>query len=271
MAGVIVVFDFDKTIIDVDSDDWVIDGLGLTERFNELLHTMPWNCLMDKLLGELNEQGRTIEDIAACLKSIPLHPQIISAIKSAYSLGCDLRVVSDANMFYIETILKHHELFDYFSEINTNPSYVDDNGRLTIVPYHDFHTSVHGCALCPPNMCKGLIIDRIRDSTMKDSTAAKKFIYLGDGRGDYCPALKLDESDKVLPRKDYPLWNLIQKNPQLIRAEIHAWCNAAELEETLVQLIHANTSDSIAADCKSLSALPSHHEALVLHPLPVQQ
>ncbi|CAN6456942.1 unnamed protein product [Victoria cruziana] len=227
--------------------------------------------LQDKLLGELNEQGRTVEDIAACLKRIPLHPEIISAIKSAYCLGCDLRVASDANMFYIETILRHHGLFDCFSEINSNPSYVDDNGRLRILPYHDFHASVHGCALCPRNMCKGSIIDRIRASTMKDSAAEKKFIYLGDGSGDYCPTLKLDGSDKVLPRKDYPLWNLIQKNPQLVRAEIHAWCNGAELEETLVQLIHSLSSHSIAADCKSLSALPSHHEALVRDPLPVQQ
>lgn len=50
MAGVVVVFDFDRTIIDVDSDNWVIDGMGLTERFNELFHSTPWNCLMVGLL-----------------------------------------------------------------------------------------------------------------------------------------------------------------------------------------------------------------------------
>ena len=46
----------------------------------------------------------------------------------------DLRVVSDANMFFIETILKHLGNKDYFSEINTN----------------------HGCGPCPLNMCKVL-------------------------------------------------------------------------------------------------------------------
>ena len=45
-AAIVVVFDFDKTIIDVDSDNWVIDELGFTELFNQLLHTMPWNSLM---------------------------------------------------------------------------------------------------------------------------------------------------------------------------------------------------------------------------------
>jgi hypothetical protein len=46
MAGVVVVFDFDKTIIDCDSDNWVIDELGFTDLFEELLPTMPWNSLM---------------------------------------------------------------------------------------------------------------------------------------------------------------------------------------------------------------------------------
>jgi pyridoxal phosphate phosphatase PHOSPHO2 len=45
-AASVVVFDFDKTIIDVDSDNWVIDELGFTESFNQLLPTMSWNSLM---------------------------------------------------------------------------------------------------------------------------------------------------------------------------------------------------------------------------------
>ncbi|WOL01506.1 hypothetical protein Cni_G10223 [Canna indica] len=33
-----------------------------------------------------------------------------------------------------------------FSEMNTNPGYVDEEGRLRILPYHDFSTSYHGRA-----------------------------------------------------------------------------------------------------------------------------
>lgn len=46
MAGVVVVFDFDKTIVECDSDNWVVDELGATDLFNQLLPTMPWNTLM---------------------------------------------------------------------------------------------------------------------------------------------------------------------------------------------------------------------------------
>jgi hypothetical protein len=39
----LLVFDFDKTIVDCDSDNWVVDALGATERFDELLLQLPWN------------------------------------------------------------------------------------------------------------------------------------------------------------------------------------------------------------------------------------
>lgn len=63
--------------------------------------------------------------------------------------------MSDANLFYIETILQHLGISEYFTEINTNPGFVDDEGKLRILPYVDFVNSPHGCKnVCPPNMCK---------------------------------------------------------------------------------------------------------------------
>ncbi|KAK2654054.1 hypothetical protein Ddye_013910 [Dipteronia dyeriana] len=275
MAGKIVaVFDFDKTIIDLDSDNWVVDELGGTELFNQLLPTMPWNSLMDKMMKELHSQGKTIEDIEEVLKRVPIHPRIIPAIKSAHALGCELRILSDANMFFIEAILNHLGLKDYFSEINSNPSFVDEEGRLRILPYHDFTTYSHGCSLCPPNMCKGLIIERIQASLAKEGDK-KKMIYLGDGSGDYCPSLKLKEDDHVMPRKNFPLWDLIFSNPNKIKAEIHEWTNGEELEKVLLQIINKISLDEeeegkstrasqllSASDCKLQIISASAHEAL---------
>ncbi|KAL5728829.1 3'(2'),5'-bisphosphate nucleotidase [Ranunculus cassubicifolius] len=237
-AQMVIVFDFDKTIIDCDSDNWVVEQLGLTELFQELMFTLPWNVLMDRMMEELHLQGRTIEDIAECLKRAPIHPKTISAIQSAHALGCELKIVSDANHFFIETILKHYGLMEYFSEINTNPVSVDEEGRLRISPFHDFVSSPHGCPLCPPNMCKGLVIERIRASALTNDK--KRFIYIGDGRGDFCPSTKLNKEDYVMPKKNYPLWEKIQSNPTLIKAEIHEWSNGEELEQILLHLIETN-------------------------------
>ncbi|RRT74623.1 hypothetical protein B296_00018662 [Ensete ventricosum] len=95
-TNIVVVFDFDKTIIDCDSDNWVIDHLGGTQLFDELLKTMPWNSAMvcifavldaDRMMGEFHSQGRTIEEVAESLRRAPLPANTIAAIKSAYALG----------------------------------------------------------------------------------------------------------------------------------------------------------------------------------------
>ncbi|CAN0881725.1 Inorganic pyrophosphatase 1 [Linum grandiflorum] len=248
MAGMVVVFDFDKTIIDVDSDNWVIDELGFTDLFNQLLPTMPWNSLMDRMMKEIYEQGKTIDDIVAVLNRIPIHPRVVPAIKSAYALGCELRIVSDANLFFIETILEHLGLRSYFSEINTNPGFVDELGRVRISPHHDFTTSLHGCTLCPPNMCKGLVMERMQQAKEEGT----QMIYLGDGAGDYCPSLKLTETDYVMPRKNFPVWDLISRNPMVIKAEIHEWSDGADLERVLLQIIahHDLLATTNTTDCK---------------------
>lgn len=49
MAGMVVIFDFDKTIIDCDSDNWVVEELGINHLFTQLLHKLPWNSIMVSL------------------------------------------------------------------------------------------------------------------------------------------------------------------------------------------------------------------------------
>ncbi|KAK3004575.1 hypothetical protein RJ639_018536 [Escallonia herrerae] len=241
MAGMMVVFDFDRTVIDDDSDRWVVVEMGLAPLFNQLRSTLPWNSLMDRMMKELHSKGKTVEDIAECLKRVPLHPRVITAIKSAHSLGCNLKVLSDANQFFIETILKHYGVYGCFSEVITNPTLVDGEGRLRIFPYHDSASSPHSCNLCPQNLCKGLEIERIR--ACSSDNGKKRFIYLGDGRGDICPSLKLGEGDNLMPRKNFPLWDHIHSNPMRFKAEVREWSDAEELEKILIQLIYETSTE----------------------------
>jgi phosphoethanolamine/phosphocholine phosphatase len=262
MARVIVVFDFDKTIIDVDSDNWVVDSLGATAEFERLLPTMPWNTLMDTMMCELHARGHTLADVASALKAAPLDPRVAAAVRAAHALGCDLRVLSDANAFFIDTALDHHGLRSCFSEVNTNPSRVDSSGaRLRVAPCHQFDLAAgvvaHGCGLgtCPPNMCKGLVLDRV----LREAEAeGKRVIYLGDGRGDYCPALRLRREDLVMPRRGFPVWDLISDDPARVRAEVHPWSDGAEMEDTLLRLVRRVLVEDAALlplDCK-LQTLP---------------
>lgn len=282
-GSVVLVFDFDKTIIDCDSDNWVVDALGATERFDELLLHLPWNSAIDAMMGELHSQGKTIEEIKERLRTAPLSPHIVTAIESAYALGCELRIVSDANAFFIDTVLAHHGLAGYFSEVNTNPARVDADGRLRISPYHDFHASGHGCTLatCPPNMCKGKVMEKILQELSVAAGAAaagkqrRRVVYLGDGRGDYCSSLKLAERDYMMPRKGYPVWELIASDRRAVRADVREWAEAEDLEKVLLNIIHecAAVEDGgeimgmvVPDQCHDLPSLASAHEAVAVLP-----
>ncbi|KAF5187154.1 Cobw-domain-containing protein [Thalictrum thalictroides] len=67
----------------------------------------------------------------------------------------------------------------------------------------------------------GPVVERIMASAVADGKY--RFIYLGDGKGDLCPITKLREQDFVMPRKDYPVWDLICSNPLLVKAGVHEW------------------------------------------------
>lgn len=49
------------------------------------------------------------------------------------------------------------------------------------------------------HLLQGAIVAGIKNCALPESK--KRFIYLGDGRGDFCPSLKLEGQDHVLPRK----------------------------------------------------------------------
>lgn len=54
-----------------------------------------------------------------------------------------------------------------------------------------------------------------------------------------------------MPRKNYPLWELINSNPHLLKAEVHEWLYGEDQAKTLLQLIHRVVeSSALAADCK---------------------
>ncbi|KAK8581165.1 hypothetical protein V6N12_071403 [Hibiscus sabdariffa] len=148
------------------------------------------------------------------------------------------------NWYLIETILEHHGLRECFSEIHTNPGFVDEQDRLRIFPHHDFTKSSHGCVhpSCPPNMCKGIVIEKIQAS-LSTEEQKKTIIYLGDGLGDFCPSLKLGGGDYVMPRKGFPVWDLIGENRSLVKANVCDWSNGEELEHVLLSLINRISID----------------------------
>lgn len=98
------------------------------------------------------------------------------------------------------------------------------------------------------------MIEQIRAAASENGK--KRFIYVGDGKGDFCPSLKLGHGDYVMPRKNYPLWNLICGDPNVIKAQVLEWSDGEELEKVLLHLIDTisieeNISNGTSTQSKS--------------------
>ncbi|KAJ0751649.1 putative inorganic diphosphatase [Helianthus annuus] len=229
----IIIWDFDQTIITDDCDHWVVLETNLTKLFHRIRDTLSWHQIIDRMMDELHAQGKTINDFVDRLNKFTIDPQMISAIRSAHELGCEMKVLSDGNHFFIETILKNNGVFECFSGIISNPTVVDEEGRLRILPYKGKNRFPHRCMLCSPNLCKGTVIDEIRHSDKKK----RGIIYVGDGRDDLCPTLKLTEQDYVMPKEKKTLHHMLTLAKVPIKPKIHAWKDGEQLENNLIRLL----------------------------------
>eukprot|EP00897_Mesotaenium_endlicherianum_P007657 jgi/Mesen1/691/ME000109S_10907 len=238
-AETLVIFDFDWTLINENSDTWVLEKLGAAEVLKER-STIPWTLLMDMGLSLLHARGSTAADIEACLLCIPLEPAMARAVQMAASLpGCEVHVISDANSVYISTILEAHALAACVSSVHTNPAwYEPTGGPLRVRPFHAADGPPHGCATCTssPNMCKGLILRELRAARCPPSGG--RVVYLGDGGGDYCACLSLTAEDHVLARESFPLLQKILEQPTLVCATVDAWKSGEDVETKLSELLN---------------------------------
>ncbi|KAF4376198.1 hypothetical protein F8388_018867 [Cannabis sativa] len=89
----------------------------------------------------------------------------------------------------------------------------------------------------------------------QESTSLVSNIFKAD---DYCPSLKLEESDFVMPRKNFPLWRLIANDPLLIKPKIHEWSDGEEFQKVLLKLINTIST----GDHEIESDLVRRHQAL---------
>ena len=88
-----------------------------------------------------------------CLNQIKVEPCLKAEILRLLAANVEIRILSDANTFFIDTILKSNGL-QAIGTVVSNPAAFDEHGRLLIQP---FHTDPHPAdSTSPPNLCKGL-------------------------------------------------------------------------------------------------------------------
>ncbi|OBZ67166.1 Inorganic pyrophosphatase 1 [Grifola frondosa] len=187
----LVVFDFDWSLADQDSDRWIFEVLApeLRRKMKNLKKEMQWTDLVAMSLRELHEKGATREDIENALRQMPFHPAMVrgvTALKNKSPPQTTFLCLSNANIVFITTILKSKGLENLFNEIITNPAEWDASGLLKLRRRIDPNGPQHQCkAGCSPNMCKG---DEL-EAFLQRHPAFDRVIYVGDGSNDFCPVM----------------------------------------------------------------------------------
>lgn len=271
----IAAFDFDATIINDNSDTYINSLLSdkyseeaakscsevaqgdynqrrfvYPEHIESVYKASNWPSRMNAVFDYIHARfNLSYEDILTKLREIRIDESMKYLLRRLKEQNYELIIVSDANSLFIETILEQNGLLDLFesNKILTNPTCVDEAGRIVITPYyyiHKYDKQPYDCSFCvkhcaEPSICKReLLREYIFKKTAEqqlESDTKPHVIYVGDGRNDYCPGLLLDESDLYFPRRGFNLSKVLanKENYDRIRAKIKFWSSADEIVQEL--------------------------------------
>ena len=233
MPSLIAVWDWDWSSLNENTDVFVPEALapGLLSRLRRSHPEMPWTSLMDAAAGQLHARGVRREDLERALSILPFFQEVPRAMEAVASAGGANHVLSDANQFYIAHGAMAMSVTHLLRSIVTNPASFDDAGRLRILPRTP-PSAPHGCARCPPNLCKGKELEGMAAAHWAGS-AETRVIYIGDGGGDVCACLRLGPRDVVAARegRDFALLPALTTAPlaREMRARVRPWRDGAAL------------------------------------------
>lgn len=235
----LVLFDFDETIINESSDDAVVRALRsqcLPGWLKSSYREGHYNEFMQKVLAYMAEEGVSQASIQSAVEEIPPSPGLLSLFEFLQSnqKHFELAVVSDANMFFIETWLEHAGVRPLFRKIFTNPASFDATGRLVLLPFHS-----HLCSRCPDNMCKQTILREYLSVRQKERGGVpfQRVFYIGDGANDICPSLALGPWDTAFPRRGFPMHVLLQAEAGKVKANVVPWVRGEDIMDCLRKVV----------------------------------
>lgn len=206
----LIAFDFDHTIIDKNSDVVAMEMLpknGIPDSLRELYKEDGWTNFMQgvfKLLKEHNFTEKNIREVIEELKPTDGMCDLIRELSD--KLNYDVIIISDSNSYFINVWLQKYCLEKHVLKVFTNPAQFEED-LLSIKMFHLQNT----CTLSTKNLCKGQVLEDFITKQNKDNVNYERIVYVGDGTNDFCPILRLKDSDICCVRKNYKLAQIVQK------------------------------------------------------------
>ncbi|KAM5280507.1 pyridoxal phosphate phosphatase PHOSPHO2 [Ctenodactylus gundi] len=237
---ILLVFDFDNTIIDDNSDTWIVQCAPDQKLPIELKNSYQkgfWTEFMDRVFKYLGDEGVREDEMKRTMTSIPFSPGMMELFnfirKNKDKFDCI--IISDSNSVFIDWILEATSFRDMFDRVFTNPAAFDSNGHLTVENYH-----AHSCDRCPKNLCKNVVLVEFIDKQLQQGVNYTRIVYIGDGGNDVCPVTFLKKNDVTMPRKGYTLQKTLSRmswNCQPMDSSVVVWSSGVDIISHLQFLI----------------------------------
>ncbi|XP_004067527.1 pyridoxal phosphate phosphatase PHOSPHO2 [Oryzias latipes] len=234
----LMVFDFDHTLVDENSDLWVVRCLpdGRLPASIENSHRgglwMEYMCRVMKFIGD---QGIGPDRIRSVMETIPFADGMadLLAFISENKSAVDCIVISDANSLFINWVLQAAGLGEAVDKVFTNPAAFNEAGHMEVRRHHS-----HDCSECPPNICKRKVLERYLSERAEEGVRYERVFYVGDGSNDLCPSFCLRAQDAVMPRRDFTLLKLLarleaQPGEISVAAKVVPWSSGADVLQEL--------------------------------------
>lgn len=204
----LIALDFDDTIVAQNTDlvaRDLLDPAAITDDHRRLYTTNGWTDYMQAIFCTLHEHRFDAAAIRRAVRDIPEVPGMVALVATLVQQhDFDAIIVSDANGEFIQQWSEANGLAEHVLRVFTNPAAFDAGGVLRIRPHH--HQTE--CALSTANLCKGRVIEeflRERHTDAVQPVAYGQVFYVGDGRNDVCPTLRLSRVDWGCARRGYRL------------------------------------------------------------------
>ena len=229
----LLIFDFDETIMDKDSEyEQALMTLSKEEADKIIeMDDQDYYDAFNYFFKRMKEIGLSLKDINSNLEKLHLSPKMkelfdyLRKNKSKY----EMIILSGDIDYTIEYVLKYHGFFDLFDDFILNKSIIQDkkSERLLFVPRDQFP---HSCHLCISSQCKGLELKKYLNKN--NDKKYSKILFVCDGGNDFCPSKKiLKKGDIVFPRVDHMFCKrlLEEKLINELECEVCPWKSGEEI------------------------------------------
>lgn len=232
---ILMVFDFDHTLVDDNSDTWVIrclPGQTLPAALKNSYRKGHWTQFMCRVMNYIGEQKVSPDRVRSEMETIPFTAGMTDLLTfiSDNKSSIDCIVISDSNTMFIDWILCASGFQDAVDQVFTNPAEFNESGCMEVRCYHS-----HDCNQCPVNLCKKKVLEVYLSEKCDAGVEYERIFYAGDGGNDLCPTSCLRGRDVVMPRKGYTLEKLlanVEDNASL-GAKVVAWSSGIDILEEL--------------------------------------